>query len=178
MYDWDICVKGICIENEKVTDKINNRLLENLDKEYELVSYDFTDRYSFNAYLKIKRHRNFVEIIEDSINEIISNQVRKDLLVEDMEEHIAIMPSRFKVKSVVFKEHRKGEISLNELFEISEYILVWKELAKIIFYFIQMGEGEDFAEYLKRNHPAVYGEIYSMRYHLQNTILSEFLEFL
>jgi len=175
--NWDICVRGICLD-ERVHDKINKKLLDNLDREYRVVSVNFTDKYSFNAYLKADRRKEFEEIIEDSVNELISRPLRDDILIEDVEGLLSSLPSAFRVKPIVFKEYKGEVFTLNELHQIRDYIVAWKELAKLIFYFIQIGEGEEFARYLRVNHPSVYSEIYSMKSQLKKTILSEFTEFL
>jgi hypothetical protein len=175
--NWDICVRGICLDG-KIGDKINKKLLDNLDREYRIASVDFTDRYSFNAYLKIDRRKEFEEIIEDSVNELISKPLREDVLIEDVEELLSGLPAAFRVKPIVFKDYSGEVFTLSELYQIRNYIVAWKELAKLIFYFTQIGEGEDFARYLKKNHPAIYSEIYSMKSRLKRTILSEFTEFI
>lgn len=174
--NWDICVRGVSLDR-RVRDKINKKLLDNLDNEYKIVSIDFTDRYSFNVYLKIDRRKEFEEVIEDSVNELISKPLRDDILIEDVEELLSSLPSAFRIKPIVFKEYRGEVFTLNELHQIRDYIVAWKELAKLIFYFTQIGEGEEFARFLRMNHPSVYSEIHSMKSRLNRTILSEFTEF-
>ncbi|MFO7968414.1 MAG: hypothetical protein R6U44_12540 [Archaeoglobaceae archaeon] len=175
MTGWDVCVIGIDLNRREVQDLINEDFLRDFDKEYEVIGYNYRDRYSYTAFLKIRRIKGFEEIVEEAINDIISKPLRDDLLIEDMEKNLNKMPNTFKVKPVAFKDNIKGEKwTLAEFNQIREYVLAWKELAKIVFYFTQMGEGEDLAYYLWREHPAIFSEVHSRKEFLKDTILAEF----
>lgn len=179
MTGWDVCVIGIDLNRREVQDLINEDFLRDFDKEYEVIGYNYRDRYSYTAFLKIKRIKGFEEIVEEAINDIISEPLREDLLIEDVKDDLNKMPNTFKVKPVAFKNIKKGEEwTLAEFSQIREYVLAWKELAKIIFYFTQMGEGEDLVHYLRREHPAIFSEVYSRKDFLENTILAEFANIL
>ncbi len=179
MNGWDVCVIGIDLKRREVQNLINEDFLRDFDKEYEVIGYNYCDRYSYTAFLKIRRIKGFEEVIEEAVNDIISKPLRDDLLIEDMETNLNRMPNTFKVKPVAFKNVKKGEEwTLAEFSQIREYILAWKELAKIIFYFIQMGEGEDLLHYLWREHPAIFSEIHSRKEFLKDTILAEFVSVL
>lgn len=179
MTGWDVCVIGIDLNRREVQRLINEDFLRDFDKEYEVIGYNYRGKYSYTAFLKIRRVKDFTEVIEESINDIISEPLREDLLIEDMKDNLNRMPNTFKVKPVAFKNIKKGEEwTLAEFSQVRDYVLVWKELAKIIFYFIQMGEGEDLLHYLWREHPAIFSEIHSRKEFLGNTILAEFVNVL
>lgn len=179
MNGWDVCVIGIDLNRREVQKLINEDFLRDFDKEYEVIGYNYRDRYSYTAFLKIKRIKGFEEIVEEAINDIISKPLRDDLLVEDMKNNLNNMPHTFKVKPVTFKGSKKGEKwTLAEFNQVREYVLSWKELAKIIFYFTQLGEGEDLAHYLWREYPAIFSEVHSRKDFLEGTILAEFANIL
>ncbi|MFP3908252.1 MAG: hypothetical protein ACOC5L_03450 [Halobacteriota archaeon] len=177
--NWDVCVVGIDLKKIEVQQLINEDFLNDLDREYEVISYNYHDRHCYTVYLKIRRDKDFTEVIEEAVNVIISKPLRDDLLVEDIEKNLNRMPNTFKVKPVAFKGIKKGEKwTLAEFNQIRNYVLAWKELAKIIFYFTQLGEGEDLLHYLWREHPAIFSEIQSRKEFLKGTILAEFANIL
>lgn len=171
---WDVCIVGIDLKRREVQRLFNEDFLNELDKEYEIIGYNYYDRYSYTAYLKIKRIKGFEEVIEDAVDQIISQPLRDDLLTDDVKEDLDKMPQSFKVRPVIFKDIRGQKWTVEDFNQIRAYILSWKELAKIIFYFIQMGEGDDLAHYLWREHPAIFSEVHSRKDFLKNTILAEF----
>lgn len=176
---WDVCVVGIDLKRREVQDLINQDFLKDFDKEYEVIGYNYCDRYCYTAFLKVRRTKSFEEIVEEAINEIISTPLRDDLLLEDIKGNLDKMPSTFKVKPVAFKDTKRGEEwTLGEFNQVREYVLAWKELAQILFYFTQMGEGDDLVHYLWKEHPAIFSEVYSRKEFLKDTILAEFVNIL
>lgn len=178
---WDICIVGV---SECDPEYMKRVYLSNLDKEFDIIGYDKLDASCsgndlYRVYLKIKRVKDFKEIIEEAIDETIIEPLRGDVLVQDTVPILNKLPASFRVKPLTFKRVGIGEDwSIDELCMIQRYVSAWKELSRIIFYFIQMGEEKELAHFLKTNHPAIYGEIYSRKELLRDTIIGEFIDFL
>jgi len=179
---WDICVVGVSQSDPEYMKKV---YLNNLDKEFDIIGYDrygenlSTNTDSYRIYLKIKRIKDFKEIVEEAVDETITEPLKEDILVQDIGPILNEIPASFRIKPLVFKRVGIGEDwSVDELCMIQNYVSAWKELSRVIFYFTQMGEGEELAHFIKINHPAIYGEIMSRKEQLRDTIIGEFIEFL